>query len=383
MFKFIQHPLILYKYFTKDIFNYFLLTLLFLIIIIFFIDLIELFRRSSNKIGVNHLVNASFGDLISMALLKVIGNIQKILPFAALIGSIACFNQWRKKNYYIISKSSGISLWKILSPILVSFFLVGLFSIIVLNPFSTLLNKKYEKLETLFFGKTNLNQLSFDTKGFWIKQESGEEYLIINANKIDEKINSLFNLNIFVYNKNRVFEKKIVAKKGIFSNKNLILHDVKLTDFNSRIFNFKKYIYSIDFDSSRLNVATKKPDKIFLFDFPYYLTKMKKYGLNISKHLVHFFKLICQPILIISMILLSASLMLRSSERKVEVGIVSLSLVVGFSLYFIGDFIFALGFSEKIPPLLAGFGPTLIGLFSGCYLISDIDEIKKINKTGA
>ena len=36
------------------------------------------------------------------------------------------------------------------------------------------------------------------------------------------------------------------------------------------------------------------------------------------------------------MILLSASLMLRSSERKVEVGIVSLSLVVGFSLYFIG-----------------------------------------------
>ena len=166
--------------------------------------------------------------------------------------------------------------------------MVGLFSIIVLNPFSTLLNKKYEKLETLFFGKTNLNQLSFDTKGFWIKQVSGEEYLIINANKINEKINSLFNLNIFVYNKNRVFEKKIVAKKGIFSNKNLILHDVKLTDINSKIFNFKKYVYSIDFDSSRLNVATKKPDKIFLFDFPYYLIKMKKYGLNISKHLVHF-----------------------------------------------------------------------------------------------
>ena len=83
---------------------------------------------------------------------------------------------------------------------------------------------------------------------------------------------------------------------------------------------------------------------------------------------------------IISMILLSASLMLRSNERKIEVGIVSLSLVVGFSLYFIGDFIFALGFSEKLPPLLAGFGPTLIGLFAGCYLISDIDEIKYVKK---
>ena len=90
---------------------------------------------------------------------------------------------------------------------------------------------------------------------------------------------------------------------------------------------FKNFTYSINFDTSQLIVATKKPDKIFLLDFPYYLIKMKSYGLNISKHLVHFFKLICQPFLIISMILLSASLMLRSNERKIEVGIVSLSLV--------------------------------------------------------
>ena len=152
----------------------------------------------------------------------------------------------------------------------------------------------------------------------------------------------------------------------------------KSIDENYKVTRLKKFSYSINFDSSQLSVATKKPDKIFLLDFPYYLIKMKSYGLNISKHLIHFFKLICQPFLIISMILLSASLMLRSNERKIEVGIVSLSLVVGFSLYFIGDFIFALGFSEKLPPLLAGFGPTLIGLFSGCYLISDIDEIKYV-----
>ena len=375
-----NHPIILYIYFTKDLFKFFILTLISLIILIFFIDLIELFRRSSNNVGVTHVYQANFADLIGMASLKIVGNIQKILPFAALIGSIACFNQWRKKNYYIISKTSGISLWKILSPILVSFFGVGLFSIIALNPFSTLLNKKYETLETLFFGKANFKQLSFDTKGFWIKQLSGQKYLIINAHKINEKLNTLFDLNILVYGKDKKFLKRISALKGKFTPEKLILNDVKLIDKSSKISNFKNYTFLIDFDTSRLKVATKKPDKIFIFDYPYYLIKMKAYGLNISKHLVHFFKLICQPFLIISMILLSASLMLRSSEKKVEVGIVSLSLVVGFSLYFIGDFIFALGFFEKIPPLLAGFGPTLIGLFSGCYLISDIDEIKHFRK---
>ena len=98
MFKLINHPIILYKYFTKDLFKFFLFSLFFLIILIFFIDLIELFRRSSNKIGVSHLLRANFIDLAGMASLKILGNIQKILPFAALIGSIACFNQWRKKK---------------------------------------------------------------------------------------------------------------------------------------------------------------------------------------------------------------------------------------------------------------------------------------------
>ncbi len=383
MLRLIKHPIILYKYFTKDLFKYFLYALVFLIILIFFIDLVELFRRSSNKVGVNYVMKANFIDLIAMASLKILGNIQKILPFAALIGSIACFNQWRKKNYYIISKSSGISLWKILSPALVSFFFVGLFSIIILSPFSTLLNKKYENLQTLFFGEVNVQKFSFDTKGFWIKYTTESKNLIINSNKIDEKTNTLFDVNVFEYDNYKFFKKKIRARKGKFTDRKLILYDIKSIDANSKVLDLKTYSYAINFDSSQLNVATKNPDRIFLFDFPYYIIKMKSFGLNISKHLVHFFKLICQPFLIISMILLSASLMLRSSERQVEVGIVSLSLVVGFSLYFIGDFIFALGYSEKIPPLLAGFGPTLIGLFSGCYLISDIDEVKYVSKKGS
>ena len=58
---------ILFKYLTKDILKYFLFALLFFILLIFFIDIIELFRRSSNKSGVAHLVKANFADIIGMA----------------------------------------------------------------------------------------------------------------------------------------------------------------------------------------------------------------------------------------------------------------------------------------------------------------------------
>ena len=378
MYQYNRHPFIIYKYFTIELLQFFLFALLSLIILIFFIDLIELFRRSSNKVGVTYLQNANFYDVIGMAGLKIPSNIEKVFPFASLIGSIICFNQWRKKNYYIVSRTFGISLWKTISPALISFFIIGLISIILLNPLSALFNKKYNSLQTIYFGQKNLKTFTFDTKGFWIRETSENKQLIINANTIDDIKNTLIKVNVFVFDENKNFQQRLSADEAKFLEKTFNLYNVNLISRTAKLKNIKKYTFPIKSKLTDFDIAINKPETIFILDLPSYIFKMKKHGLNTSKHLLHFFRLVCQPFLIISMILLSASLMLRSSERKIEVGIVSTTLVLGFSLYFIGDFIFALGSSEKLPPLLSGFGPTLIGLFSGCYLISDIDEPKKI-----
>lgn len=371
-----KQPFIIYKYFTKNLVQYFLIALFSLIALIFFIDLIELFRRASNKIGVAHLQQANFYDILGMASLKITGNIEKILPFAVLIGSISCFNQWRKNNYYIITRSSGLSLWKIITPSLLCFFILGIFSITVLNPFSTIMNKKYENLETIFFKHKKLNNFSFDNKGFWMKQTFNGKTIIINAYKVNSKLQTLNDVNIFILNENADFEKRVSAKTAKFDKNKLSLSNAIITDSQSLINSFSKYNLNLDLTSENINISILEPETIFIINLPNYILNMKKFGLNISKHLIHLFKLVCQPLLLISMILLSASLMLRSSERKVKVGIVSLTLVVGFSLYFVGDFVFALGSSEMLHPIVSGFGPTLIGLFSGCYLVSDIDEPK-------
>ena len=368
---------ILFKYLTKDMLKYFLFALFFLIILIFFIDIVELFRRSSNKVGVAHLIKANFVDIIGMASLKIPGNIEKTIPFSALIGSISCFNQWRKKNYYINSSLFGISLWGTISPILISFFLIGILSISLLNPISSMFNKKFNQLQTIFFGSKNLKTFSFDTKGFWIKETSGENQLIINAKKINEKNKMLYDINIFVVDKNKTIKERLTAVSGQFNENIINLYEVESTNRNTRTKKIEKYSLPIKFYSDDLDVTIAQPETIYILDLPKYILTMKEHGLNTSKHLLHLYKLICQPFLVIAMVLLSASLMLKSNERKMQFGIISISLVTGFSLYFIGDIVFALGSSERLPSLLSGFGPTLIGLFSGCFLVSNIDGPKK------
>ena len=55
-----KQPFIIYKYFAKNLIQYFLIALFCLIALVFFVDLIELFRRASNKVGVAHLQQANF-----------------------------------------------------------------------------------------------------------------------------------------------------------------------------------------------------------------------------------------------------------------------------------------------------------------------------------
>ena len=240
-------------------------------------------------------------------------------------------------------------------------------------------NKKFNQLQTIFFGSKNLKTFSFDTKGFWIKETSGENQLIINAKKINEKNKMLYNINIFVVDKNKTIKERLTAVSGQFNENIINLYEVESTNRNTRTKKIEKYSLPIKFNSNDLDVTIAQPETIYILDLPKYILSMKEYGLNTSKHLLHLYKLICQPFLVIAMVLLSASLMLKSNERKMQFGIISISLVTGFSLYFIGDIVFALGSSERLPSLLSGFGPTLIGLFSGCFLVSNIDGPKKNN----
>ena len=370
-------PFILFKYLTKDILKYFLMTLTTFVLLILFIDIIELFRRSASKVEAVHLAQSTFIDVIGMASLKIPSNIEKVIPFSVLIGSIACFNQWRKKSYYIISRTFGISLWRLIAPILLILFVIGIFSIGLLNPISTIFNKKYDALQVIFFGNKNLKSFSFDTKGFWITAHSKDKKFIINAKRIDNKNKTIHDVNIFILNKDRQIEKRVIATSGKIFLNFIQFFNVKETSREKQLINFKQLKLPIKLYSKNINIAISKPETIYILDLPSYIFTMKEYGLNTSKHLVYLYKLICQPLLIVAMILLSAALMLRSSERKIRAGLITYTLVIGFSFYFVGDVIFALGSYERLPALLSGFGPTLIGLFSGCYLISDMDSSTK------
>ena len=369
-------PKILFSYLIKIYLKNILLVLLIFLFLIFLIDFIELYRRASEKINFND--NDNFiSILIYLSLLKLPLTIKNILPISILISSVLTFIKWKQNNYFIIVRVVGISLKKtIFLPCILVFF-IGLSSLFFLHPLANYSNYKYKSLENKYFGHKIEETISLSKNGIWIRKKTNDGFLIIKSENITKNKNVLNNVEIFKFDNNNNFINKLIADKASLQGNILILKKGK--NFNPQIANKSFDIFSIRLSNkfNTFNLNSEKAENMNLVDLYNYILLMKKLGVNHSNHLIFLLKELFQPVLIVSLILISAPLILKNNERKFPLAIMCLTILIGFVIYFLVDFMYVLGSMEKLNPYIAGIGPIGVCFFIGCYLVSAFDEIKK------
>ena len=369
-------PKILFSYLIKIFLKNILLVLLIFLFLIFLVDFIEIYRRASEKINFNN--NDNFiSILIYLSLLKSPLTIKNILPISILISSILTFIKWRQNNYFVIVRTVGISLKKTIFLPCVLVLFIGLLSIFFLHPLANYCNYEYKSLENKYFGHKVEETISLSKNGIWIRKKTNDGFLIIKSENITKNKNILNNVEIFRFDNNNNFIDKIIANTASLQGNILLLKKGK--NLNPQIKNKFFDIFSIKLSNKfkTFNLNSELAENMNLFDLYNYILLMKKLGVNNSNHLIFLLKELFQPILIVSLILISAPLILKNNERKFPLTIMCLTILIGFIIYFLVDFMYVLGSMEKLNPYIAGIGPIGICFFIGCYLVSAFDEIKK------
>ena len=370
------YPKTLFNYLLKIFLKNLFIVLLILISLILLVDFIELYRRASIKIDLIDTEKNFLLKLFFMSVLKSPNAFQNILPITVLISSIITFISWRQNNYFVIVRTIGISLWKSIIPTCVGVIIIGFISIIFINPLSSICNLKYKILEETYFGHNITKGYSLNEKGIWIYKNAGYGKLILNAKTVKDSGNILNNIEIFILDKNEHFKQKIIAKKGMVKNESIKLKNVYIFSKDNETKNFIEYTIPTNENFQNFDIMTEKPENLDVLNLYNYIKLMHQTGLSYSSHLIYFLKLITQPFLMTSMILICAPLILKNNERKFPISIICLSLLVGFVVYFTVDFMFAFGTMNVLNPYVAGIGPVALGLFFGCFLVSSFDEIK-------
>ena len=97
-------------------------------------------------------------------------------------------------------------------------------------------------------------------------------------------------------------------------------------------------------------------------------------GFSAQRHKLQLNRLLATPLLLAAVILLAAAFSLRPQRQGPVVLVIVLGMLAGFLLYFLSNFVFALGLSGKIPVILAGWAPAGVSAMLGLAMLLHLED---------
>lgn len=333
------------------------------------VENIELLRKTMSKPDV------TFSSIMQLTVLKIPGHIQSFFPFLCMLS--AQITLWRLNNdqEIVAIRSVGMSVFQIISGLLVCVFMLGIFQLFVLNPIAAIMHKRSINIEKILFkNKADDSQLFISDGEIWLREKIDETSRHIHVEKYNIEQNIFQNIHIFEIDQQGLLIKRLIAEKGTLKDKAWFFEHVQSYSKNQEEGIYQNLSIPTDLSIQQIQESNAPPETLSIFSLFDFIKNLSKSGLSSLKYELYAYSLIAKLPLSMALIVLAAVFCLHPTRYKKTGILILLGVLTGFSLHFITDVIHALGLAQKIPLLLAVFAPTLITSFLSFGLILHIEQ---------
>ena len=348
---------ILGSYLFKQAIINFLFVLIVISAVIMMFDMIDILRRVSGK----HDVSLSF--LIKFVVAKLPETIDKVIPFVVMVSTMITFWRLSKANEFVVIRAAGVSIWGVLSPVLLAVLVIGLFWVMIINPISA---KMYEIKETLSYqlSTDNPHAFLFSNKGLWIRESKDNgNVAIINAAGLNLQKGVLWlnDISIIEVDDHTQVKKRIEAFVATLDDGILNLKDVRVYQSGKKVEVINSLDYPTEINLQRIKDNFVDPEAISFWNLPDAISFYENSGFSIIRYQMRYFSLIALPFLLMAMVLVAGIFSLKASQRQGGVlMMIVLGIATGFTVYFTSQIISAFGINSYIPVWFAVWAPAII-----------------------
>ena len=305
-----------------------------------------------------------------LSLLNSPAMIFDMAPFIILITSQIFFVKLFNNNELATLKYSGLKNSEIIRILMLLSFVTGIFTTTIFYYFSSNFKNLYLELKSPF--SNDGKYLAVVTQnGLWIRDKIGEETLVINSSKIDNKY--LIGNFITVFDGNYNVLKNIKSDKIDVSKKNWLILDAKVYEKNNYL-SFKTFSLNTNFDLKRINSLYSNLSSLNLLGLLELRNNYKKLNYSIVDVDLQILKLLTLPIFLVLMCLFSSILMLRIKHLSNTTLQITFGLFFSVIIYYLNNFFNVLGSTEKINAQLAIFIPLIVLSFINFLMLNKINE---------
>ena len=273
----------------------------------------------------------------------------EMFPFIFLISTQFFFVKLFNNNEIEIFKYSGLKNSKILVILTTLTFVTSLLIISIFYNFSSNLKKIYLEIKSNY--TIDGKYLAVITKnGLWIKDKIGNKTLIINASQIEDKY--LINSFVSEFDENFNIIRNIYAERINIEDKNWILINTKLFENNTNISKDKMKM-NTNFDYKRVQSLFSNLSSLSLLKIIELRKNYKKLNYSTTELDIQIQKIISYPVYLILMTIIAAVIMFNTKSFKSMTFKLLVGLFLSVIIYFINNFFYVLGNTEKISIILS------------------------------
>ena len=353
-------------YIARQYLTWFLGFLFGLIGVIVLVSTIDRLDRMANK-------DAPLTVVFEMVFLKLPFLSQEVMPFTLLFAGLACFWRLTRSHELVVTRAAGISVWQILIPVLGVALLVGVLTVAALNPVASVLLARFEQVEAKY-SRNPSSLLSVSRQGLWLRQADPDGQSVIHARRVTHTSMTLHGVIIFRFADRDRFVGRIDAERAVLRPGAWQIFEAWESSPGTRARFAERLEIPTELTREKILDSFAPPETISFWNLPGFIELLENAGFSATRHKLQLHRLLATPLLFAAIILLAVSFSLRP-QRRGRVGLVIFGgAFTGFLLYFLSNFVFALGLSGKIPVILSAWAPAGISLMLGIAALLHLED---------
>ncbi|MFO7557362.1 MAG: LPS export ABC transporter permease LptG [Desulfobacterales bacterium] len=345
---------LLNKYILKEIIKIFFIVLTLVIGIFITVDYLGTMDEFIHS-------GISLQRALVYVLLKLPFVVTQFIPVALLLSTLIVFGLMSKNNEILILKSSGISIFYLLRPVMLIGFIFTVTLVVLAEITVPITMSKSNAIKYREIRKDDV--VSSKAENLWIKGE----HKIIHIKYFHPAEKMIFGVTCHFFNDDFKMIKRIDAKKGTFENGKWMLHDLmmQVLDENSeqyRISFHNTIAEKLDFSPEDLQKAVKKSEEMNFKELLNYIRKVEKEGYDATTYRVDLYSKTAYPFVCLIMVLVGTGLTASGKLGKGLPRSIAIGLVIAFFYWIFYSFCLSLGYGELLPPVVAAWGANILFL---------------------
>ncbi len=267
-----------------------------------------------------------------------------------------------RKSELAVMRAGGMSVWQFLRPGMAVALILGVLSVTVYNPMAAASRTKAEQEYAKAFDRDS-NILQTSASGSWLRQSGVDGQSLLNASAAAERGLSLTSVMAIVFDQNGIFKERIDAKSARLMDGYWKLQDAWVSRPAEEPQQYGTYLLSTYLTPERASEALGSAYATSFWELPGLIEDAEKASLSTETFRIQYALLVARPLLCLAMVLLAATVSLKSFRSGGIQTMVVTGMIGGFGFFLLAEISRQLGLAGLAPAWAAVWLPVSLTMF--------------------